>query len=164
MAENRISAQLTPEDQAAVMAAINTIRQKLNFLIDLTPEERRSLPKMGDKSRAFVSQALDIATQNPDFLPRSFDVAEMRRDVELAEALQPITTALTQLQELVDDTYTAIGSEAYSAALVVYQYGRSSGAVGSALDQLLDGMGERFARKSRGRLPRRQSRKKPFGR
>jgi hypothetical protein len=74
----------------------------------------------------------------------------MRRDVELAEALQPITTALTQLQELVDDTYTAIGSEAYSAALVVYQYGRSSGAAGAALDQLLDGMGQRFARKSRG--------------
>jgi hypothetical protein len=148
MPENRVSAQLTPEDRAAVLEAINTIRQKLPFLIDLSPEERRTLPKMGDKSRAFVSQALEVAKQNSDFLPRSFDVEEMRRDVELAQSLEPITTALTQLQELVDDTYTAVGSEAYTAALVVYHYGRSSGA-GAALDQLLDGMGQRFARKSR---------------
>ena len=149
MAENRVSAQLSKEDQAAVLAAIDTIRQKLPFLIDLTPEERRNLPKMGDKSRAFVSQALEVATQNSSFLPRSFDVEEMRRDVELAAALEPITTALTQLQELVDDTYTAVGSEAYSAGLVVYHYGRQSGA-GEALDHLLEGMGQRFARKSRG--------------
>jgi hypothetical protein len=149
MPDNRISAQLTPEDQAAILAAINTIRQKLPFVIDLTPEERRALPKMGDKSRAFVSQALEIAKQNSSFLPRSFDVEEMRRDVELTQRLEPITTALTQLQELVDDTYTAVGSEAYSAALIVYHYGRSSGE-GAALDQLLDGMGQRFARKSRG--------------
>lgn len=39
-----------------------TIKQKLPFLIDLIAEERKSLPKMGDKSRAFVSKALEVAT------------------------------------------------------------------------------------------------------
>ncbi len=149
MPDNRVNATLSAADQQEILAAINTIKQKLPFLIDLTPEERRALPKMGDKSRAFVSQALAVASQNSDFLPRSFDVAEMRQDVELIAALAPVVTALTQLQELVDDTYTAVGSEAYSAALIVYSYAQQSGQ-GAALDTLLDAMGQRFARKSRG--------------
>jgi hypothetical protein len=150
MPENRISATLSTTDQTAVMDAINTIRQKLNFLIDLTPEDRRTLPRMGDKSRAFVSQALTVAQQNADILPRSFDLEEMQKDVALTTALEPIRAALTQLQELVDDTYVASGSEAYTAALLVYQYAKAGGQ-GAALDSLLDGLGQRFARKSSGK-------------
>jgi hypothetical protein len=153
MPENRISAQLTQADQTAVMAAINTIRQKLPFLLDLTPEERRSLPRMGDKSRAFVAQALTLAEQNEDMLPRSFDVAEMRKDVELAQALEPIAAALTQLLELVEDSYLAVGSEAYTAGLVVYQSAKNSDK-GAALDNLLDALSQRFARKSGGKQPK----------
>ena len=37
----------------------------------------------------------------------------MRKDVQLFEALFPLLMALTQLQELVDDTCLAVGSEAY---------------------------------------------------
>jgi hypothetical protein len=149
MPDNRISASLSEADRQAVLDAINTIRQKLPFLIDLTPEERRSLPKMGDSSRGFVTQALAVATQNADILPRSFDVDEMRKDLALLDSLQPILTALTQLGELVDDTYTAVGSEAYTSALLVYQYARAAGK-GSALDGALDALSQRFARKSRG--------------
>lgn len=43
----------------------------------------------------------------------------------------------------------AVGSEAYAAALLVYQFARAAGK-GSALDTALDGMAQRFARKSRG--------------
>lgn len=152
MPDNRIDATLAPADTTTVMDAINTIRTKLPFLLDLTVDERRSLPKMGDKSRAFVSQALEIAKQNQDILPRSFSVEEMTRDVELANALQPVMIALTQLQELVEDTYMQVGSEAYTAALLVYQYARAGGQ-GEALDGLLDALGQRFARKSRPSTP-----------
>ena len=149
MPDNRISATLSQSDRQAVLDAINTIRTKLPFLIDLSPEERRSLPRMGDKSRGFVSQALEVATQNEDILPRSFDVEEMRKDVELLAALSPILAALAQLNELVDDTVMAVGSEAYASALLIYQFARAAGK-GSALDTALDGMAQRFARKSRG--------------
>jgi hypothetical protein len=86
MPDNRISATLSQADQQAVLDAVNTIRQKLPFLIDLSPEERHTLLRMGDKSRGFVAQALEVATLNPDILPRSFDAAEMRKDVELLTA------------------------------------------------------------------------------
>ncbi len=152
MPENRISAALTPADRQAVLAAIQTIREKLDFLVDLTPEERRTLLRMGDKSRGFVSQALNLAEQNADILPRSFDVDEMRKDVELLAALEPIMASLSQLSELVEDTYMEVGSEAYAAALLVYQFARAAGR-GSALDGALDALGQRFARKSRGGAP-----------
>ena len=150
MPDNRVSATLSDTDRQDVMSAIKTIRQKLPFLIDLTPEERRSLPKMGDKSRAFVQQALEVAKQNPDMLPRSFDVDEMRKDVELFEAMQSIMTAFAQLQELLDDTFVAVGSEAYAAALAVYAYAKANGK-GAALDNLTDALGSRFSRKTRGK-------------
>ena len=80
---------------------------------------------MGDGSRGFVTRALTVATQNGDIPPRSFDVNEMRGDLELLDSLRPILNALSQLSELVEDTYTAVGSEAYSSALLICQYARS---------------------------------------
>ncbi len=143
-----ISATLAQSERDAVLQAIATIKEKLPFLIDLTNEERKALPKMGDKSRAFVSKALEVATQNPEFLPRLFDLDEMRKDVQLFEALYPVLLSVTQFQELVDDTFLAVGSEAYAAALQVYSYAKASGQ-GAGLETVVEEMGQRFARKSR---------------
>jgi len=148
MPDTHVSATLSQADHQAVLDAVNTIRQKLPFLVDLTSDERRTLLRMGDKSRGFVTQALTVAEQNEDILPRSFDVAEMRRDVELLDALAPLMASLAQLTELVEDTYMAVGSEAYASALLVYQFARAGGK-GSALDGALDALGQRFARKSK---------------
>jgi hypothetical protein len=148
MQVNRISAQLGEVERQAVFAAIETIRQKLPFLIDLTIEERRALPRFGEKSRGFVEQALQVAEQNPGILPITFDVGEMRNDVELLSALSSVLIAVSQLNELVDDTVMAVGSDAYAAGLLVYQFARAAGK-GSALDSALEGLAQRFARKSR---------------
>jgi hypothetical protein len=68
--------------------------------------------------------------------------------VQLFEAMYPIVMALTQLQELLDDTYTAVGSEAYSAALQVYNYAKVSGQ-GAGLESVVDELGQRFARRAK---------------
>ncbi|MEA5567212.1 hypothetical protein [Anabaena sp. UHCC 0399] len=152
MPRSPVSATLSATDKDALLQTIATIKEKLPFLVDLNNEERKALPKMGDKSRAFVSKALEVATQNPEFLPRSFDLEEMRKDVQLFEALYPLLLALTQLQELLDDTSLAVGSEAYAAALQVYNYAKASGQTGG-LDAVVEEMGQRFARKSRKAKP-----------
>jgi len=100
MSSNLVSASLSDEDRQAVMDAIQTIRDSLPFLIDLTSDERRSLPKMGDKSRAFVDKAGEIANQNPDILPRSFDLDEFIRDITLYRSLFGIHVTFSQLGEL----------------------------------------------------------------
>ncbi len=147
MNENRVSGTMTPEDQQAVLAAIETIKQKLPFLIDLSPEERRSLPRMGKKSRGFVEQASDFAARNSGILPRAFDLDEYQRDVALIRAMSPIVIALNQLNEFADDTMVALGSDAYLASLMVYRCAKQAG-LGDALDAQLDELGKRFARKS----------------
>lgn len=147
MAVNRISAKLVPADKDAVLQAIATIKTKLPFLIDLSPEERRALPKMGDKTNAFVLKALEVAQQNSDFLPRSFSVDEFATDVELYAELRSIALALAPLTELVDDTLLEVGSEAYASALVVYQYAKNAGQ-GAGLDEVADELSKRFAKKA----------------
>ncbi|MBW4422814.1 MAG: hypothetical protein KME13_27160 [Myxacorys californica WJT36-NPBG1] len=152
MSTNRISATLSATDQLAVMNAIATIKEKLPFLLSLTMEERKALPKMGDKNQTFVGKALEVATQNPDFLPRSFDLDEMRRDVELFEEMYPIIMAITQLQSMIDDTYLTVGSEAYTSALQVYNYAKASGQ-GSGLEPIVAQLGQRFACRTKREKP-----------
>jgi hypothetical protein len=81
------------------------------------------------------------------FLPRSFDIDEMKQDVRLFDAMYPVLLSLTQLQELLDDTTAVVGSEAYAAALVVYGYAKTSGR-NTGLDGAVDDMSQRFARKA----------------
>jgi hypothetical protein len=145
---NRISASLNTSDRAEVLQALTVIKEKLPFLLSLTAEERKALPKMGDRNLPFVKKALELATQNPDFLPRSFDIDELRKDVELFEAMAPLVMAFLQTQDLINDTHTVIGSEAYAAALQVYNYAKVTDNV-AGMESLVEDLGQRFNRKSK---------------
>ncbi|MEA5452188.1 hypothetical protein VB780_26680 [Leptolyngbya sp. CCNP1308] len=148
MASNYISATLSLQARDEVMSAIATIRDLLPFILDVAPKVKKSMPKMGDKSRAFVQKALDVAIQHPDFLPRSFDIAELQRDVNLFEAIYPLAMALAQLQADLDDTLAAVGSDAFTAALQVYRHAKAHGD-GSGLDAMVEDLGQRFDRQPR---------------
>ena len=148
MAENRVNAALTVTARESILASLASIREQLPFLIDLTAADRRSMIKLGDRSRAFVSKALEVATQNSNALPRAFNVEEMRKDVQLFEDLQPVIMAINKLQDLVEDTMMEAGSEAYAAALAVYAYVKTS-SKDDALEVAADDLGRRFVRKHR---------------
>ncbi|MCU7806883.1 MAG: hypothetical protein KZQ73_03315 [Candidatus Thiodiazotropha sp. (ex Semelilucina semeliformis)] len=150
MSQNLISAEFTAEEQQSALAAIQQL-QSLPFLIGLSNKDKRTLNKMGNKSRSFVDQALDVAKQNTDILPNRFDLEEFERDVNLYNALHPINTALSKLSELVDGTLLAVGSDAYTAALDVYAYAKMSNGV-TGLEDLRAAMGSRF-RNNSGRKP-----------
>lgn len=154
---NKISATLSANDLNEIKQALSTIRGKLPFLISLSVDERKRLARLGDRSRAFVSKALEVATQTPDFLPRSFDIEEMRKDVELFQALDSIRLDLMKLAEQVDDTYETAGSEAYAAALVVYRMLKDSDSGTEGLDSVADELAQRFARKSKTQKPNKTS-------
>ena len=141
---SRINAALDTTATAAVVSKISEIQALLPFLVDLSPEERQSLPKMGDKSRAFVERCLELARQDDSFLPRNLDVSSFGNDVALFAALEPLRQRLAKLLELVEDTQILAGSEAYLAGLDVYHAAKRSGK-GTGLDDLLDRVGQRFA-------------------
>ena len=147
MSPNRVSASLSTANQEAVMTAIETIRQNLPFLIDLTTAERVGLPKLGDKSQAFTKKAFDIATQNPNLLPQGF-LEEMRKDAQLLDAFTPIRVAIDLLQKQVDDTALQVGAETYAAARTVYAITKTPFAQ-AALRTAAEDLGKRYGRRSR---------------
>lgn len=118
--ENKLSVQLAPAAITAITNAIQVIQTNLPFVLNLTAEERKELPKMGDKTVAFVNKALEYAKLNPQLVPTFMNVAEFSKDVELVNALTKVAFPLSQLSEKLDDTTMEAGSEAYTAALVFY--------------------------------------------
>ena len=144
MAYQNITGSLSPEDMQQIKAALQTIQKKLPFLITLSTEERRKLFKMGDKSLAFVNNSITAAQSNPDILPASFDLQEFVRDYQLAATLTELLIALRQLSEQVDDTLLAVGSEAMSSSLTVYDYVKTAAKKTPGLKSLAEQLGDRF--------------------
>ncbi len=144
MNSQNITASVTPEDIQEIKAALQTIQQKLPFLITLSAEERRKLVKMGDKSLAFVSNSVTAAQSNRNILPSSFDVEEFVQDYQLAIILNELLISMRQLNEQVDDTLLAVGSEAMTSSLTVYNYVKTAAKKTPGLKTLAEQLGERF--------------------
>ena len=145
---NLVDAVLSADQQTAVATHLAAIKADLSFLISLTTEERRALPKMGDKTQAFVEKALDVMTRHPEILPGLFKAEDFRRDVELVKAITPILREVRELYAKLDDTVFEASSEAFASALLVYQYAKTNNLSGELDDDLAD-MGRRFSRKAR---------------
>ncbi|MEH2023831.1 hypothetical protein [Nostoc sp.] len=144
MAYQNIAATLSPQDIQEIKAALQTVQKKMPFLITLSTEERRKLVKMGDKSLAFVNNSITAAQSNREILPATFDVEELVQDYQLAAALTELLTSMQQLTEQVDDTLMAVGSEAMTSSLTVYDYVKTASKKTPGLKTVAEQLGERF--------------------
>lgn len=143
---NRISAGLSPTDIQDILAAINTITNKMPFLIGLTAEERKVLPKINRQNKLFVDDSLQACNNNTSLLPNYISVAEMQKDYDLYRSLEQVLQPLAQLYEKVRDTQTLAGSEAYSSALMIYKMFQMAAGVGMpGMDTIVAQLSERFA-------------------
>lgn len=152
MSQNsKISMELPAEKIAAVKTQLESIKIDLKDIltISLTNDERVELPKMGDKSVAFVTKALELAVQNPALVPAYLDIAEAKKDFQLTQALLPIRQELQTLLRAVEDVAMLAGSEAYDAALIYYNSvkGASRSNVPGA-QAVWDELSPRFPRRS----------------
>jgi hypothetical protein len=96
------------------------IQQLQPHTIALTPHERQTMLKMGDKSLAFVEKAHDYAHDNPTLVPSYMDMTAFDVDFSDAHGLWSLLTLIKQLEESIEDTIMSAGSEAYHAALTFY--------------------------------------------
>ncbi len=120
-AENNLSIQIPAETLSKVKANLKDCAELLKpYLIALTPDDRRDLPKMSDKTLPFVEKVLDYAGTNPEFAPAYLSVPELKIDMtafgELASLLQLVEPLCDNLR----DTQMLAGSDAYTAALAYY--------------------------------------------
>lgn len=120
MPYSNLSVSISANALATIKQKIADINALLPFLINLTEEERQTLPKMGDKTLSFVQKALQYAQANPSLVPPYVNITELKKDLQLSEDLTSVLQPITQLQEALDDTTMAAGSESYIAALAFY--------------------------------------------
>ena len=118
---NRIAFQISDDDLQAVQGALQTLQAKLvPLLINLGPDDRRQLPKMGAKTVDFVSKTLTYARSNPQYQPSFIDLEDYAIDLAAVGQLRAIQQPLAQLADMVEDTLLLSGSEALTAALSCY--------------------------------------------
>ncbi len=119
--ENVISIEIPPADIQTVKDALTTIQTTLApYLLALTPEQRKTLPKMSDGTEPFVAKVMDYAVSDPQFAPPYMDVPEMKKDFDAVSELLPLLRTVDQLEDNLSDTAMMAGSEAYVAALSYY--------------------------------------------
>ncbi len=90
------------------------------YLISLTPDERRTMLRMADKTVAFVQKTSDYATNNPAFVPGFVDLAELQHNLAGVTALTPLRQQFEQLALDTDSTVMTAGGEAYANSLTIY--------------------------------------------
>lgn len=90
------------------------------YLQALTPDERSAMLKMGAKTVDFVQKAYGYAQSNASFVPAFLDLDEFARDSEALAGLAPIQQLLDGLALDASSTAMLAGSDAYAAALVLY--------------------------------------------
>ena len=145
MAYRNISAEVSNETVEQAVEGIDGLKQLLPFIINLTAKEKMRIPIMGDKSIPFVDKAYEVAIRNPELFPDVLDVEELSRDLALTKQLKRILDVLKPFTEMVSDTYYAAGSEAFGAALAVYQIAKVGVKLGKpGCDSIVAELSKRF--------------------
>lgn len=141
---NKISAEITPEGKALILANIEEVKTMMPYLINLTTEERTKLKGIGNKNLAYVQKCLEGALAFPTEMKVNFDIAEFQRDVNLFNSLLGIQIACEALLEKVDDSMKAAGIDAMGAASEVYATLKIAAKNNANVKAIVDEIGARF--------------------
>ncbi|GAA4273679.1 hypothetical protein U6A24_18085 [Aquimarina gracilis] len=117
---NRISKVLTSEEITSIQQCLTTLKCELGFLQNLTPNERKNLPKINSANKIFAEDSIHILEGRPQWIPGALTAEEARKDLTLFEQLDPIILELESVLRQLKDTQTIVGSEVYRVALSVY--------------------------------------------
>ncbi|MFC4686532.1 hypothetical protein ACFO4P_06235 [Epilithonimonas pallida] len=154
--KNQISVQIPA-------TVINSVQEKLQecrtllapFLQGLTPDQRETIFKMGDKTVATVQKVEDYTETNPEFAPSYMDQPEFHKDVAVVNGLSPIRNLASQLTADLSDTIMLAGNEALIAALLYYGSVKEASSKGVATARpIYDDLSKRFSRKGNRPAPK----------
>lgn len=127
MSQNLVDLQIDIATIEQLEIALVQVETSLAGLISLTPDQRRELTKMGEKSEAFCRAALNIAQQHAGIMARDFDLEGFQRDQQTLDLLRPRILRIAHLYQRMTDTEMALGSDLMAASLEVYGAVKVSG-------------------------------------
>lgn len=143
---NQMSVQINDEDLNAVLQAIDTIRQKLPFLVKLSPAEKKTTAMLDDGRIPFTNKALEYASREVSISPNPVLLEEAKKDSQLYNKLQSVDRELARLSEMVSDTRMLAGAELYEFARFVYKMSKISASIGTpGTKSIVDDLGKLYA-------------------
>ncbi|MFP4621315.1 MAG: hypothetical protein ACLFM7_08385 [Bacteroidales bacterium] len=120
---NLLSLNIPDQDLNEIEGAVDILERKLMpHLKNLSPEERRNILKLGDKSVAFVEKARHWVKDYPQLKPPYGDLEELERDLKAMKLLDRLLRSIKPIFNGLEDTLMLAGSEAYAEALAYYSY------------------------------------------
>ncbi|WP_020484128.1 hypothetical protein [Methylomonas sp. MK1] len=151
MSQNLLSLTFSDAALAEIDAALNTLETHFTGFASLSPDQRRNILKMGDKTEAFCRQTMLLGGQNAQAIPPNLNMAEAQADMTSLDQLRPRLHRLRDLQARGDDTDMALGSDIYSFCLDAYASLKIAGK-GAALETLRQAMAVRFNRGAKSKV------------
>jgi len=117
---NKVSVAIDSDRKNEIKQLTSNLGSLLPFLISLTDEERRGGMRLGINSLAFIEKALRYAEENHQFASDYVNLAEFRRDYELASDLFELMAALQSIVQKMEDTAMQAATEALPQAISFY--------------------------------------------
>lgn len=144
--DNRISLEISPAKKAAIEAAILALKTELNgIIINLTKDERQSLPKIADKTLAFDEKCKAYMASRPELIPSFLDTGELAKDRKLIADLLPCLRELAPICEGLEDTVSLAYTDVYVADLAFHQNVKQAAKRGiPGTDTIYDDLKQRF--------------------
>ncbi len=145
MLKNLIDFELTKENEDSSIQNIRSTEALLPFLVNLTTDERRKLPKMGRDGLDFAEKSLMYAADNPGLVASYMDIPAMQKDLNLMKQVQRVLGVTESFCEKLRDTYMVLGSEVYDAALVFYRTVKNAAKSGAeGCDYIAKDLGDHY--------------------
>lgn len=120
MNQNLISASLSPEDAAKVQQNLKDAKTGLSFLLSLKGSDIQGMIKLGNAYMPFIDKIYNTVTEHPEIFPLVFDKEEFIKDYNLLKTMAPILNQINELQEGLQKTFYAVGSDTLVSALHAY--------------------------------------------
>lgn len=151
MAFKNINYVMPDEKKNRIMSLLGELHTEvIEFAVNLEPEDRRSMPMMGQKTFGFTDLCHGFAFKHQDLLASFQKPDEMKNDMDFTRQLRDVLDVLDPIYEKIQDTYMAVGAEAYLAARIFYKSVKNAAEMGvPGCDVIVKELGTIFKRPSR---------------
>jgi len=119
--KNYVPIVITPAQMVENATFIKNLSLNLpETLINLTPGQRKSFLKMGDKTVAFCTKIVEIAIATPVLVPAFVNVDELQLNLQSVTDLLVLLRSLEVITSKLDDSSLLAGKETYMDCLSIY--------------------------------------------
>jgi hypothetical protein len=145
---NMFLVALSAINMADMETAINVIKGILNFMINLTPEERRELRNIGIKRVGYMTGVNMVANDFSNLLPVSFSLADYNKQKMLADQLAHLAFLIGSLHESLDDTRLSLNSILLKKSDLCYGFLKTAAQNDEALSEIVKDLGVVYKHKT----------------